>query len=68
MCSEMDAKASEFIIASYNWPEPAKLNNVMKRATLLTRGKYIGAQELEKTMAQTSPPPDRSICSCTANS
>lgn len=26
----------------------------MKRATLLTRGKYIGAQELEKTMAQTS--------------
>ena len=31
-----------------------RVNNVMKRATLLTRGKYIGAQELEKTMAQTS--------------
>ena len=51
----MDAKASE-IIASYDWPGNLReLNNVMKRATLLTRGKYIGAQELEKTMAQTSP-------------
>ena len=50
----MDAKASE-IIASYDWPGNLReLNNVMKRATLLTRGKYIGAQELEKTMAQTS--------------
>ena len=51
---ELDAKASE-IIASYDWPGNVReLNNVMKRATLLTRGKYIGAQELEKTMAQTS--------------
>lgn len=51
----LDAKASE-IIASYDWPGNLReLNNVMKRATLLTRGKYIGAQELEKTMAQTSP-------------
>ena len=50
----LDAKASE-IIASYDWPGNLReLNNVMKRATLLTRGKYIGAQELEKTMAQTS--------------
>ena len=50
----MDVKASE-IIASYDWPGNLReLNNVMKRATLLTRGKYIGAQELEKTMAQTS--------------
>ena len=50
----LDAKASE-IIASYDWPVNLReLNNVMKRATLLTWGKYIGAQELEKTMAQTS--------------
>ena len=50
----LDVKASE-IIASYDWPGNLReLNNVMKRATLLARGKYIGAQELEKTMAQTS--------------
>lgn len=50
----LDVKASE-IIASYDWPGNLReLNNVMKCATLLARGKYIGAQELEKTMAQTS--------------
>lgn len=47
----LDAKASEKI-ASYDWPGNLReLNNVMKRATLLTKGKYIGIAELEKTMA-----------------
>ena len=53
----LDAKASERI-ASYDWPGNLReLNNVMKRATLLTKGKYIGIDELEKTMAQTTVQP-----------
>ena len=45
-----DSKASE-MIASYPWPGNLReLNNVMKRATLLTKGDYIGVAELEKTM------------------
>lgn len=53
----LDAKASERI-ASYDWPGNLReLNNVMKRATLLTKGKYIGIAELEKTMAQTTVQP-----------
>ena len=53
----LDAKASERI-ASYDWPGNLReLNNVMKRATLLTKGKYIGIEELEKTMAQSTVQP-----------
>ncbi len=53
----IDAKASERI-ASYDWPGNLReLNNVMKRATLLAKGKYIGISELEKTMAQTTIQP-----------
>ena len=45
-----DSKASE-MIASYHWPGNLReLNNVMKRATLLAKGDYIGVAELEKTM------------------
>ncbi len=47
----LDAKASEKI-AAYDWPGNLReLNNVMKRATLLAKGKYIGTAELEHTMA-----------------
>lgn len=53
----LDAKASERI-ASYDWPGNLReLNNVMKRATLLAKGKYIGLSELEKTMTQTTVQP-----------
>ena len=53
----LDAKASERI-ASYDWPGNLReLNNVIKRATLLAKGKYIGIAELEKTMAQTTIQP-----------
>lgn len=46
-----DVKAQE-MIASYNWPGNLReLNNVVKRATLLTKGKYITTTELEHTMA-----------------
>ncbi len=46
-----DAKASE-MLAAYGWPGNLReLNNVVKRATLLARGSYIGVAELEKTMA-----------------
>ena len=45
-----DSKASE-MITSYHWPGNLReLNNVMKRATLLAKGDYIGVAELEKTM------------------
>lgn len=45
-----DAKASE-MLAAYGWPGNLReLNNVVKRATLLARGSYIGVAELEKTM------------------
>lgn len=47
-----DRKASEKI-ASYNWPGNLReLNNVMKRATLLCKGDYIGISELEQCMNQ----------------
>jgi len=50
-----DRKASEKI-ASYNWPGNLReLNNVMKRATLLTKGNYIGVSELEQSMSHTQP-------------
>lgn len=47
----LDAKASERI-ASYDWPGNLReLNNVMKRATLLAKGKYIGIAELSQVMS-----------------
>ena len=51
-----DAKASERI-ASYNWPGNLReLNNVMKRATLLTKGDYIGISELDQSMSHLQQP------------
>ena len=50
----LDSKAAE-MIASYSWPGNLReLNNVMKRATLLTKGKYIGVAELEQSMSHIS--------------
>ena len=52
---ELDGKAKERI-ASYNWPGNLReLNNVMKRATLLATGRYIGVTELEQSMAHIQP-------------
>lgn len=46
----LDDKASERI-ASYSWPGNLReLNNVMRRATLLAKGNYIGVAELEQVM------------------
>ena len=51
----LDGKAKERI-ASYNWPGNLReLNNVMKRATLLATGRYIGLAELEQSMAHIQP-------------
>ena len=51
----LDSKAKERI-ASYNWPGNLReLNNVMKRATLLASGRYIGVTELEQSMAHIQP-------------
>ena len=51
----LDKKASDRI-AAYNWPGNLReLNNVMKRATLLTRGDYIGVAELEQSMSHIQP-------------
>ena len=51
----LDGKAKERI-ASYNWPGNLReLNNVMKRATLLATGRYIGVTELEQSMAHIQP-------------
>ena len=51
----LDGKASEKI-ASYNWPGNLReLNNVMKRATLLAKGNYIGISELEQCMSHLRP-------------
>ena len=51
----LDSKAKERI-AAYNWPGNLReLNNVMKRATLLASGKYIGVTELEQSMAHIQP-------------
>ena len=51
----LDKKASERI-AAYDWPGNLReLNNVMKRATLLCRGNYIGEAELEQSMSHIQP-------------
>ena len=51
----LDSKAKEQI-AAYNWPGNLReLNNVMKRATLLATGRYIGVTELEQSMAHIQP-------------
>ena len=51
----LDSKAKERI-AAYNWPGNLReLNNVMKRATLLASGRYIGVTELEQSMAHIQP-------------
>ena len=51
----LDSKAKERI-AAYNWPGNLReLNNVMKRATLLATGRYIGVIELEQSMAHIQP-------------
>lgn len=51
-----DDKASE-MIASYSWPGNLReLNNVMKRATLLTKGNYIGRAELQQSMSHLQQP------------
>lgn len=47
-----DAKASEMIMR-YDWPGNLReLNNVVKRAVLLTRGKQITTAELSQAMGQ----------------
>ena len=52
----LDDKASE-MIASYSWPGNLReLNNVMKRATLLTKGNYIGRTELQQSMSHLQQP------------
>ena len=51
----LDSKA-EMRIASYNWPGNLReLNNVMKRSTLLAKGKHIGITELEQSMTHIQP-------------
>lgn len=51
----LDDKASERI-ASYAWPGNLReLNNVMRRATLLAKGKHIGLSDLELSMAPSTP-------------
>ena len=51
----LDSKAKERI-AAYNWPGNLReLNNVMKRATLLATGRYIGVTELEQSMTHIQP-------------
>ena len=51
----LDSKAKERI-ATYNWPGNLReLNTVMKRATLLASGRYIGVTELEQSMAHIQP-------------
>lgn len=57
----LDAKASERI-ASYEWPGNLReLNNVMKRATLLTKGKYIGINELNQVMGHMEAPSNMAL-------
>lgn len=52
----LDDKAKA-MIASYGWPGNLReLNNVMKRATLLATGRYIGVRELEQGMARIQVP------------
>ncbi|MDD7144799.1 MAG: sigma-54 dependent transcriptional regulator [Hallella sp.] len=51
----LDDKASERI-ASYAWPGNLReLNNVMRRATLLAKGKHIALSDLERSMAPSTP-------------
>lgn len=51
----LDDKASERI-ASYAWPGNLReLNNVMRRATLLAKGKHIGLSDLERSMVPSTP-------------
>lgn len=51
----LDGKAKE-MIASYSWPGNLReLNNVMKRATLLATGNYIGENELGQSMSHIQP-------------
>ncbi len=51
-----DAKASE-MLAAYSWPGNLReLNNVVKRATLLARGRMITADDLAKAMPQAAAP------------
>ena len=51
----LDDKASERI-ASYAWPGNLReLNNVMRRATLMAKGKHIGLSDLERSMAPSTP-------------
>ena len=51
----LDDKASERIV-SYAWPGNLReLNNVMRRATLLAKGKHIGLSVLERSMAPSTP-------------
>lgn len=50
-----DRKATERI-ASYGWPGNLReLNNVMKRAVLLTKSDYIGVKELDQCMNHAQP-------------
>lgn len=52
-----DAKASE-MLAGYSWPGNLReLKNVVKRATLLARGQYIGSEELRLSMEQPGSQP-----------
>ena len=52
----LDDKSSE-MIASYSWPGNLReLNNVMKRATLLAKGNYIGIAELQQSMSHLQQP------------
>ena len=51
----LDDKASDRI-ASSAWPGNLReLNNVMRRATLLAKGKHIGLSDLERSMAPSTP-------------
>ena len=51
----LDDKASERI-ASYAWPGNLReLNNVMRRATLMAKGKHISLSDLERSMAPSTP-------------
>ena len=57
----LDGKAKERI-AAYDWPGNLReLNNVMKRATLLAQGSYIGVRELEQSMTQVQPQPTTAL-------
>lgn len=51
-----DDKASE-MLARHSWPGNLReLNNVVRRAILLTRGRYIGTDELGRSMLTSAKP------------